>query len=76
LAYAESYPFPSLLCCNLLSLPAATTFAPGSSALIDHASYLGLDMNNDGCRSDLAFINAYTIEPGTLFGFNCITKKS
>ncbi|WIA14116.1 hypothetical protein OEZ85_002660 [Tetradesmus obliquus] len=50
------------------------TLAPGSTTLIDHASYLGLDMNNNGCRADLSFINAYTITPGTFFGFNCVAR--
>lgn len=40
------------------------TTAAGSTTLIDHASYLGLDMNNNGCRADVAFINAITITPG------------
>jgi hypothetical protein len=70
-----------LFCCLLLApvscahfslwpSPAAT-LAPGSTTLIDHGSYLGIDVNNDGCRADLAIINAYTPVPGTFFGFNC-----
>ncbi|WIA34284.1 hypothetical protein OEZ86_012624 [Tetradesmus obliquus] len=43
------------------------TTAAGSTTLIDHASYLGLDMNNNGCRADVAFINAITITPGLYF---------
>uniref|UniRef100_A0A383VHB2 Fungal lipase-type domain-containing protein n=1 Tax=Tetradesmus obliquus TaxID=3088 RepID=A0A383VHB2_TETOB len=43
------------------------TTAAGSTTLIDHASYLGLDMNNNGCRADVAFINAITITPGYIF---------
>jgi hypothetical protein len=39
--------------------------------LIDHASYLGIDMNNDGCRADVSFINAIRVEPGRVFGYNC-----
>jgi hypothetical protein len=52
------------------SSPAAT-LAPGSTTLIDHGSYLGIDVNNDGCRADLAILNAFTPVPGTFFGFNC-----
>lgn len=55
-------------CCH--TPPPGTTLA-GSTTLIDHASCLGLDMNNDGCRADLAFLDAYTITPGTFFGYTC-----
>ncbi|WIA34286.1 hypothetical protein OEZ86_012626 [Tetradesmus obliquus] len=49
----------------------SSTTVTGSTTLIDHASYLGLDMNNNGCRADVAFIDAITITPGTFFGYNC-----
>ncbi|KAF6265670.1 hypothetical protein COO60DRAFT_1683903 [Scenedesmus sp. NREL 46B-D3] len=57
-------------CNSVLTCSYGTTLA-GSTTLIDHASYLGLDMNNDGCRADLAFLDAYTITPGTFFGYTC-----
>jgi hypothetical protein len=54
------------------SLPAATTIVASSVTLIDHASYLGLDMNNDGCRADLAFINSIRVERRFLLPNRCI----
>ncbi|WIA34287.1 hypothetical protein OEZ86_012627 [Tetradesmus obliquus] len=47
-----------------------TTLA-GSTTLIDHASYLGLDMNNNGCRADVGFIDAYTISDCGFLGCTC-----
>jgi hypothetical protein len=56
-------------------LQPGTTVVASSVTLIDHGSYLGLDMNNDGCRADLAFINSFTLKRNTFFPDECIPVK-
>jgi hypothetical protein len=43
----------------------------GSTTLIDHASYLGIDMANTGCRADVSFLASINITPGNFFGYTC-----
>jgi hypothetical protein len=50
---------------------ASTHPLTGSTTLIDHQSYLGLDMDNSGCRADVSFINAIGIGQDTNGDFTC-----
>ncbi|WIA34285.1 hypothetical protein OEZ86_012625 [Tetradesmus obliquus] len=52
---------------------AITTKLIGGVTLIDHASYLGIDVDNAGCREDMAFIDAFRVERG-LFLDTCVVR--